>query len=232
MAKSTSWHIHFLLIITRSDLIAQMVVIHFYLKAQYYHNHHHNGFIHYRTHSIVDKGVCLKSVSEWNHQEVTGSILITGTLQGMFTITWHLYPVMVNGISPIYPRGLDKWLNLRFCVDSWVWHEIPDEGQKTYWPLKHCTYSNKGENNSLNILNDKDPLFVCYYNSAKKAHCSKIFIITITLKYSNIVSRKKKVVEGRYSKLAGNVQGCKKEMLFKRPVQLGLVITNIEFVLE
>ena len=43
---------------------------------------------------------------------------------------------------------------LRFCVDSQVRHETPEEGRKTYWP-KCCKYNNN-EVNSLNILSSNN----------------------------------------------------------------------------
>ena len=66
---------------------------------------------------------------------------------------WHLYPVMVNRIGTVYPCGSNKGFSSRFCVDSWVWHETPEEGRRTYRP-KRCEYNNKDEVDGPNILND------------------------------------------------------------------------------
>ena len=68
---------------------------------------------------------------------------------------------MVNGIRIIYSCGLSKGFSLRFCVTSWVWHETPEEGRRTYWPK--CENNNKDEDNNSNILNGKS-----YPASSKK----------------------------------------------------------------
>ena len=66
---------------------------------------------------------------------------------------WHLYPVMVNRIGTVYPCDSNKGFSSRFCVDSRIRHETPEEGLKTY-QLKRCEYNNKDEVNGPNILND------------------------------------------------------------------------------
>ena len=38
--------------------------------------------------------------------------------------------------------GSNKGVSSRFCADSQVRHETPEEGQRTYQP-KHCDYNNK-----------------------------------------------------------------------------------------
>ena len=62
---------------------------------------------------------------------------------------------MVNGIRTIYPHGLNKELSWKFCVGSQVCHETPEEGQRIYQP-KCCEYNNKDEDNSPNVLSDKN----------------------------------------------------------------------------
>ena len=42
-----------------------------------------------------------------------------------------------------------------FCVGFQVQHETPEEGQRTY-QSKHSEYNNEEDDNSLNILSDKD----------------------------------------------------------------------------
>ena len=42
-----------------------------------------------------------------------------------------------------------------FCVHSWVWHEIPEEGQRTY-RTKLWEYNKEDEDGSSNIQSDKD----------------------------------------------------------------------------
>ena len=63
----------------------------------------------------------------------------------------HLYSVMINRIGTVYPCGSNKGFSSKFCVDSQVWHERPEEGRRTS-QSKHCDYNNKDEVNSLNIL--------------------------------------------------------------------------------
>ena len=62
---------------------------------------------------------------------------------------------MVNKIGTVYLCSSNKGFSLRFCVDSWVRHETPEEGWMTYHP-KHCDYDNKEEINSLNILSNNN----------------------------------------------------------------------------
>ena len=45
--------------------------------------------------------------------------------------------------------------SLRFCVDSRVQHETPEEGQRIYQP-KRCEDNNEDEDNSQNTLRDKN----------------------------------------------------------------------------
>ena len=56
---------------------------------------------------------------------------------------------MVNAIETIYSHELDKDFRLRFCVNSWIQQETPEEDWKTH-QLKHYEYNNKDEDNSLN----------------------------------------------------------------------------------
>ena len=44
-------------------------------------------------------------------------------------------------------NGLNKGIGLRFCVDSLVQQETPEDGQRMHWP-KHYEY--KDEDNSPN----------------------------------------------------------------------------------
>ena len=61
---------------------------------------------------------------------------------------------MVNGIRASDLRGLNKGHGSKFHVDSQVWKETPEEGQRKY-QLKCCEYNNKNENNRLKTLNDR-----------------------------------------------------------------------------
>ena len=56
---------------------------------------------------------------------------------------------MVNRITTVYPCGLNKGFNLRFCVDFQVQHET-----LRIYQQKCCEYNNKNEVNSLNILSN------------------------------------------------------------------------------
>ena len=60
---------------------------------------------------------------------------------------------MVNIIGTVYHCGLNKGFNLRFCEDSQVQHEMPEEDPRIY-QLKHG-YNNKDDINSINILSNK-----------------------------------------------------------------------------
>ena len=62
-----------------------------------------------------------------------------------------IYPVIVNRIGIVFPCGSNKGLSSRFCVDSRIRHETPEEGRRTYWS-KRCEYINKDVVNSQNIL--------------------------------------------------------------------------------
>ena len=62
--------------------------------------------------------------------------------------------LLVNRTGTVYHHGLDKGFSPRFCVDSRVWHETPEEGWRTYQP-KSCEYNDKDNVNSLNFLTDK-----------------------------------------------------------------------------
>ena len=55
--------------------------------------------------------------------------------------------VMINEIRTIYLRGLNKGFDLRFCVDSQVRHETPEEGRRIHL-LKRSEYDNRIEDNS------------------------------------------------------------------------------------
>ena len=62
---------------------------------------------------------------------------------------------IVNRIGTINPCGLNKEFSLRFWVDSWVWHETPEEGQRKY--LSKCfEYNNKDVVYRPNILRNKN----------------------------------------------------------------------------
>ena len=58
---------------------------------------------------------------------------------------------MVKGITTIYLCRSNKRFSLKFCVGSWVWHEILEEGQRTLWQ-KHY----EDEDNSLNSWSDNN----------------------------------------------------------------------------
>ena len=42
----------------------------------------------------------------------------------------------INKIETIYSYGLNKGFSLRLCVDSWIRHKTPEEGQMTYRPKR------------------------------------------------------------------------------------------------
>ena len=69
---------------------------------------------------------------------------------------------MVNRIGTVYSRELNKGFSLRFCVDTRLGHETPDEDRRTYRP-KRSDYNNEDEINSPNILSDKNPLLSGMY---------------------------------------------------------------------
>ena len=60
---------------------------------------------------------------------------------------------MVNRIWIVKPYGLNKGFGSRFCVDSRIWHETPEEGRGAYH-LKRREYKNKSKVISLNIISD------------------------------------------------------------------------------
>ena len=74
---------------------------------------------------------------------------------------------MVNGIRTIYPCGLNKGFNLKFCLESRVQHEAAQEGRSTH-RLKHCEYNNEDEDNCWNTLNDKNPTVVYIFLEKKQ----------------------------------------------------------------
>ena len=73
---------------------------------------------------------------------------------------------MVNRIETFYPCGSNKGFSLRFCVDSRVRHETPEEGRTTYRP-KRWDYNNKDEVNSPNILSDNNCMDISSNKSAR-----------------------------------------------------------------
>ena len=69
---------------------------------------------------------------------------------------------MINGIGTSDPRGLNKGRGSKFCIGSRV-RQTPEEGQRTYQP-KRCEYTNKDEDNSSKIQNDKNIYtHICVY---------------------------------------------------------------------
>ena len=67
--------------------------------------------------------------------------------------TWHLYPVMANGIRTGDPCGFNKGRSSKFCEGSQI-QQTPEEGWRTYQP-KRCGNNNKDEDNCPKNLNDK-----------------------------------------------------------------------------
>ena len=65
----------------------------------------------------------------------------------------------INRIGTLYRCGSNKEFSSRFCEESWVQHETPEEAQRTY-RLKRCDYKNKDEVNCLNILNNDTFFFI------------------------------------------------------------------------
>ena len=66
---------------------------------------------------------------------------------------------MVNGIRTICSRRLNKGFSLKFRVGSRIQQEILEEGRRMH-RSKYCEYNNKDEDNSSNILNDKNDHFM------------------------------------------------------------------------
>ena len=65
--------------------------------------------------------------------EVAGSIPTTvRNNKQILTVTKHLCPVMFNRIGTVYPSGSKNGFIMRFCVDSPVGYETPEEGRKVY----------------------------------------------------------------------------------------------------
>ena len=56
-------------------------------------------------------------------------------------------------LATVNPGGSNKWFSSRFCVNSSVWHETPEEGWSTC-QLKR-DYNNKDEINTPNILSNQ-----------------------------------------------------------------------------
>ena len=69
---------------------------------------------------------------------------------------------MGNGIRIIYLGGLNKRFGSKFCLGSQVRYETPEEGRRRYRP-KCCEYNSEDEDNSPNILSDKN-----YHASTQK----------------------------------------------------------------
>ena len=70
-------------------------------------------------------------------------------------ISFRTFQPQVYIRCAVCPAGLNKGPGWKFCVDSRVRHETPEEGRRTY-RLKHCEYNNEDKKNSLNILSDKN----------------------------------------------------------------------------
>ena len=82
-----------------------------------------------------------------------------------------------DGIRTICPCGLNKGFSLKFCLDSQVRHEKPEEGWRVHRP-KHCEYSNKDEDSSLNILD----YFIYVYLSflfCLKLNWSRVYLLDL-----------------------------------------------------
>ena len=95
------------------------------------------------------------STSEWNHLEVSGSILPTGKITNNNYYSLTFYPIIVKRTKTIYHRKLNKEFSSKFCVGSWVWHNTPEDGRRGY-RLKRSEYNNENEGNCPNILSDKN----------------------------------------------------------------------------
>ena len=63
-----------------------------------------------------------------------------------------LIPLTVT-VNPNH--GLNNRRGSTFCISSRVQQETPEEGWRTHQP-KRCEYNNKDEDNSPNVLNDKN----------------------------------------------------------------------------
>ena len=73
---------------------------------------------------------------------------------------------MVSGMRTVYPHGLNKGVDSKFCDGSRLWQEgsrvpkkgsqveqeIPEEGRRSH-RLKRCTDNNEDEDNSPNNTN-------------------------------------------------------------------------------
>ena len=66
-----------------------------------------------------------------------------------------MHPIIVNGITTISFRGLNKEFDSKFCEGYWVRHEAPEEDPMTLSP-KPCEYTNKDEGNNSKTPNDKN----------------------------------------------------------------------------
>ena len=72
----------------------------------------------------------------------------------MFTHT-HTHTPVTKTHDNNKKGGSDKGFSSWFCADSWVRHETPEEGRRTYQPNR-CDYNDKDEVNSPNILSNND----------------------------------------------------------------------------
>ena len=66
--------------------------------------------------------------------------------------------VLEQNPTPPLPGGLNKRFSSRSYVGSWIWHETPEEGRRTHLPK--CKYNNEDETNSVNILSDKNGVWI------------------------------------------------------------------------
>ena len=62
---------------------------------------------------------------------------------------------MVNKLRLIYPHRLKKEFRSKFCVGSQVQHKTYEVGRMAY-QLKRCAYNNEDQDESVNILRDKN----------------------------------------------------------------------------
>ena len=72
---------------------------------------------------------------------------------------------------------------MKFCAGSQVQHETLEEGQRTHQP-KPCEHNNEDENNSLNILCDKNIILFALVTFTKISMA--VFLLSIQANFNVI----------------------------------------------
>ena len=97
-----------------------------------------------------------------NHLKVAGSIPTTGKNGWKYLLWLNFCTWSCLTESEHSPCSSNKGFLSRFCVGSWVQHEMPKEGQRTHWP-KRCMCNNEDEVGHSNI-----PSYNNYQASSQK----------------------------------------------------------------